>query len=106
LLLLYFSGHGLKDEMGRLYFATTDTDRRLLRSTAVSAALLHDLMNDCNSRRQALLLDCCYSGAFARGKTHHKAGQTVDIGEYFGQGRGQFVLTASDAMQYPTRTPP
>jgi len=100
LLLLYFSGHGLKDEMGRLYFATTDTDRKLLRSTAVSAALLHDLMNDCNSRRQALLLDCCYSGAFARGKTHHKAGQTVDIGEYFGQGRGQFVLTASDAMQY------
>jgi uncharacterized caspase-like protein len=100
LLLLYFSGHGLKDEMGRLYFATTDTDRRLLRSTAVSAALLHDLMNDCNSRRQVLLLDCCYSGAFARGKTHHKAGQAVDIGEYFGQGRGQFVLTASDAMQY------
>ncbi|HRX60944.1 MAG TPA: SUMF1/EgtB/PvdO family nonheme iron enzyme [Candidatus Competibacter sp.] len=100
LLLLYFSGHGLKDEMGRLYFATTDTDRRLLRSTAVSAALLHDLMNDCSSRRQVLLLDCCYSGAFARGKTHHKAGQTVDIGEYFGQGRGQFILTASDAMQY------
>jgi len=100
LLLLYFSGHGLKDEMGRLYFATTDTDRRFLRSTAVSAALLHDLMNDCNSRRQVLLLDCCYSGAFARGKTHHKAGETVDIGEYFGQGRGQFVLTASDAMQY------
>ncbi len=100
LLLLYFSGHGLKDETGRLYFATTDTDRRFLRSTAVSAALLHDLMNDCNSRRQVLLLDCCYSGAFARGKTHHKASQAVDIGEYFGQGRGQFVLTASDAMQY------
>ena len=101
LLLFYFSGHGLKHtEDGRLYFATTDTDRRLLRSTAVSAALLHDLMNYCGSRRQVLLLDCCYSGAFARGKTHHKAGQTVDIGEYFGQGRGQFVLTASDALQY------
>ncbi len=100
LLLLYFSGHGIKDDAGRLYFATPDTDRRLLRTTAVSAALLHDLMSYCDSRRQVLLLDCCYSGAFARGKTHHKAGQTVDIGEYFGQGRGQFVLTASNAMQY------
>lgn len=100
LLLLYFSGHGIKDEAGRLYFAAPDTDRRLLRTTAVSAALLHDLMSYCDSRRQVLLLDCCYSGAFARGKTHHKAGQTVDIGEYFGQGRGQFVLTASDALQY------
>lgn len=100
LLLLYFSGHGIKDDAGRLYFATPDTDRKLLRSTAVSAAFLHDLMSYCDSRQQVLLLDCCYSGAFARGKTHHKAGQTVDIGEYFGQGRGQFVLTASDAMQY------
>ncbi|MDG4597340.1 MAG: SUMF1/EgtB/PvdO family nonheme iron enzyme [Candidatus Contendobacter sp.] len=100
LLLLYFSGHGLKDAAGRLHFATIDTDRKLLRSTTISAALLHDLMNDCDSRRQVLLLDCCYSGAFARGKTHHKAGETVDIGEYFGQGRGQFVLTASDALQY------
>ena len=39
LLLLYFSGHGLKDEEGRLYFATPDTDRKFLRTTAVAATL-------------------------------------------------------------------
>ncbi len=26
LILFYFSGHGLKDDEGNLYFATTDTD--------------------------------------------------------------------------------
>jgi uncharacterized caspase-like protein len=44
LLLLYFSGHGIKDEGGRLYFATRDTRRHLLRSTAVAAPFVNDVM--------------------------------------------------------------
>lgn len=99
LLLLYFSGHGVKDEEGRLYFATTDTDRKFLRTTAVAATLINDVMHYCRSRRQVLILDCCYSGAFARGMTH-RADEAVGAGEYFREGRGQFVLTASDALQY------
>ena len=99
LLLLYFSGHGVKDEEGRLYFATPDTDRKLLRTTAVAATLLDDVMQHSRSRRQVLILDCCYSGAFARGMTH-RADEAVGAGEYFKEGRGQFVLTASDALQY------
>ncbi len=35
LLLLYFSGHGLLDEQGRLYLATTDTQRDLIRATSI-----------------------------------------------------------------------
>ncbi len=99
LLLLYFSGHGVKDEEGRLYFATTDTDRKFLRTTAVAATLINDVMHYCRSRRQVLILDCCYSGAFARGMTY-RADEAVGAGEYFREGRGQFVLTASDALQY------
>jgi len=99
LLLLYFSGHGVKDEEGRLYLATTDTDRKLLKTTAVAATLLNDVMHHCHSRRQVLILDCCYSGAFACGMTH-RADEAVGTGEYFREGRGQFVLTASDALQY------
>lgn len=99
LLLLYFSGHDLKDEEGRLYFATPDTDRKFLRTTAVAATLINEVMHHSRSRRQVLILDCCYSGAFARGMTH-RANGTVGAGEYFREGRGQFVLTASDALQY------
>lgn len=99
LLLLYISGHGIKDADGKLYFATADTRRKLLRATAVSAAFVNEIMHHSRSRRQVLLLDCCYSGAFARGM-FVRADQTVSAGEYFQEGRGHVVLTASDAMQY------
>ncbi|MCP4536448.1 MAG: SUMF1/EgtB/PvdO family nonheme iron enzyme [Chloroflexi bacterium] len=95
LLLLYFSGHGIKDDWGRLYFATTDTRRNTPRTTAVPASLVNDVMTDSRSRRQVLLLDCCYSGAFAR----TKADQTVGVQEQVG-GRGRVVLTSSNAVQY------
>lgn len=99
LLLLYISGHGIKDTDGKLYFATTDTSRKLLRATAVSAAFVNEIMHRSRSRRQVLLLDCCYSGAFARGM-FVRAGRTISAGEYFQEGRGHVVLTASDALQY------
>jgi hypothetical protein len=96
LVLLYFSGHGILDEGARLYFATTDTRVDRPRSTAVSADFVNELMTECRSRRQVLVLDCCNSGAFARGI---KAGTTVGAGERF-EGRGRVVITASDALQY------
>jgi len=96
LVLLYFSGHGILDEGARLYFATTDTRVDRPRSTAVSADFVNELMTECRSRRQVLVLDCCNSGAFARGI---KAGATVGAGERF-EGRGRVVITASDALQY------
>jgi hypothetical protein len=98
LLLLYFSGHGVKDDDGRLYLATTDTRRGLFRSTAVPATFVNETMTASRSRRQVLVLDCCHSGAFARGMVA-KGGESVDIRERF-DGRGRVVLTASNATQY------
>jgi hypothetical protein len=45
-----------------------------------------------------LLLDCCYSGAFARGLSV-KADASVHTSDHF-DARGLVVLTASDATQY------
>ena len=98
LLLLYYSGHGIKDEDGRLYFATTDTRRTMLRTTAIPTTLVNDVMRYSRSWRQVLLLDCCYSGAFAKGMIA-KASAGIDAKEHF-KGRGRVVLTASDAIQY------
>jgi Flp pilus assembly protein TadD len=98
LLLLYFSCHGIKDIDGRLYYATINTRRKLLASTAVSANFVNEAMLRSLSRRQMLMIDCCYGGAFARGM-HHKADKVVHTGEQF-EGRGRIVLTASDSMQY------
>jgi len=98
LLLVHFSGHGVKDEDGELYFATTDTRLRRLAATAVSADYVNRRMNRTRSRRVVLLLDCCYAGAFERGMTA-RAGTGVDIGEQLG-GRGRAVITASTSMEY------
>ncbi len=98
LILLYLSCHGLKDEQGRLYFAARNTRRDRLRSTAVSAGFVNDILFACPSRRKVLLLDCCFSGAFAKGLAV-KADPSVHTADHF-DARGLVVLTASDATQY------
>jgi len=98
LTLLYFSGHGLKDDEGRLYLAMTNTRRQALLFTALSADQLNAAMDACASRRKVLILDCCYSGAFPAGRTA-KSDEGVQTLERF-QGKGRAVLTASDATQY------
>jgi hypothetical protein len=98
LLLLHFSCHGVKDDSGQLYFATADTELANLDATAMPADFVNRHMSRSHSRRIVLLLDCCYSGAFARGMMA-RAGTGVELPERF-EGRGRIVLTASSAMEY------
>src|SRR4051812_30001083 len=98
LTLLYFTGHGVKDDEGRLYLAMSNTRREALMFTAISGAQLNEAMDASRSRRKVLILDCCYSGAFPAGRTA-KSDEGVQTLERF-QGKGRAVLTASDATQY------
>jgi uncharacterized caspase-like protein len=82
LVLLYFSCHGVKHPSGRLYFATSTTRRDRLAATAVPSEFLKEQIDHSTSRRVLALLDCCYSGAFARGLTA-KGDQRVDLAEPF-----------------------
>jgi sugar lactone lactonase YvrE len=96
LLLVHLSCHGVKDDDGRLFFAATDTKRRRLASSAVSAVYLNDLMDRCRARSIVVLLDCCYSGAFVAGA---KGDEGVHLKERL-SGHGRAVLTASNAIEY------
>src|SRR5262245_48714823 len=98
LLVLHISCHGLKDEDGTLYFASSNTSIDHLDATAVASEFVNRQMTRCRSRRIVLLLDCCFGGAFARGLVH-RAGEAVAIKEEF-EGQGRVVLTASRAMEY------
>jgi len=98
LLLVHFSGHGVKDEDGELYFAAANTVLGRLGATAVAAEFVSRRMNRSRSRRVVLLLDCCYAGAFERGLVA-RAGVEMGIEQQFG-GRGRAVITASSAMEY------
>jgi hypothetical protein len=101
-VLLFFSGHGIKDDQGRLYFATRDTRKaangELRRATAVESGFVQEMMNNSRCKRQVIILDCCFSGAFAAGMGAKDSG-TVDIAAQLG-GEGRAVLTSSTSTQY------
>lgn len=96
LALVYLSCHGVLDDRGRLYYATADTDRALLSATAMPSAWLNEQLEDCRSRRQILVLDCCHSGAFAKGA---KGEGELALRDRF-EGRGRVVLTGSRGTEY------
>jgi EAL domain-containing protein (putative c-di-GMP-specific phosphodiesterase class I) len=102
ILLLYFSGHGIKDDYGRLYFATRITQKnlnnQLIKSTAVAANFVHDQMNNSRSKRQIIILDCCFSGAFEPSLIL-KDDSSVDLQGQLGA-EGRVVLASSSSTQY------
>ena len=98
LVLVYFSCHGLVDLRRRLYFAASDTRKERLAATGLEAQWLLDQLEECRAKRQVLILDCCFSGAFAAGA---KGSDELGLGERFlGPGRGRVVLTASRGSEY------
>ncbi len=82
-LLLYYSGHGLLNERNQLYLAAADTRVDRLRSTAVSAAAISEMLDNASARTAVILLDCCHSGAFKG-----------TIGPANLAGSGRYVLTS------------
>ena len=97
-VVVYLSCHGVLDRRNRLYFAVADTLKSQLSSTGIPSAWLLDQLEDCRARQQVLILDCCFSGAFAHGS---KGDADLDLERRLaGHGRGQAVLTASRAGEY------
>jgi formylglycine-generating enzyme required for sulfatase activity len=96
LLLLYFSGHGITDDNHHLYLANCLTSKADFEATAVPARFIQQQSSNCYTRRQVIILDCCYSGAFKEGWQAKAAG--VDLRHELGA-EGRVVLTSSTATQ-------
>ncbi|MEU6721979.1 caspase family protein [Nonomuraea sp. NPDC046802] len=58
-LLLYFSGHGLKDATGGLYLAARDSLVSDLAGTGVRSDFVNTCVRHSRSRRIVIILDCC-----------------------------------------------
>ena len=104
LLLLHFSGHGVKSDTGELFVAARNTRPDRLASTAVSADFIQRCMKTSRARSIVLFLDCCYGGAFGQGVVVRAAGP-VNVMDSFpagrlGGGRGRAVISASSAIEY------
>ena len=96
LVLLYFSGHGITDDNNKLYLTTKGTSKNLFKATAVQGGFIQDVSKESYAKRQVIILDCCYSGAFADGWTAKSVG--LDIKKELGA-EGRVVLTSSSATQ-------
>ena len=100
LLLLYISGHGVLSPTRRLYFATASTKLKRLRATAIEDVFVNDVIQHSRARSIVLVLDCCHSGAFAKGLVP-KSALGVDVEQRFSfEERGRITLTASTALAY------
>ena len=100
MVLFYYSGHGIMAKGQRLYLATGQSsfDKPQPRSLATSE--IRDMMEQSRAGRLVVILDCCHSGVFAEGA---KGAAATVTDETFGSGdgaEGQYVLTASDGLQY------
>ncbi|KQW47326.1 hypothetical protein ASC77_12695 [Nocardioides sp. Root1257] len=105
MLLVHFSGHGLKNAAGELFLAAADTRPGRLASTGVGSDFLSRQMADSRAERIVLLLDCCYGGAFPRGMVVRADGEAQVLEAFAAQsdvagGKGRAVVTASSAMEY------
>jgi hypothetical protein len=98
LLLLYFSCHGVLSQGRRFYFATASTALQYLRATAIEDGFVNGVIQESRARTIVLILDCCHSGAFGKGKAP-KSALTVDVEHRF-EGQGRVTLSASTELQY------
>ena len=99
-ILLYFAGHGLRDEAGRMYLALRDTDPELVRATGISAQLVRELLDECRSKHICLIMDCCFSGAFTGVRSVGRLNRDeVQRGVETLGGQGTVILTSAQASQ-------
>jgi formylglycine-generating enzyme required for sulfatase activity len=103
LLLLYFSGHGFRDDQRQLLLSSSESRKfsegrergKVQQSTTLRGAQLREYMKN-SSRYQLLILDCCFSGAFAEGMAAKDDG-ALHLEDFGGEGRA--VLTSSASIE-------
>ncbi|MEV4891335.1 Hsp70 family protein [Nonomuraea sp. NPDC055795] len=101
LLLLHMSCHGrTHDRTRELYFVAADTELDALAATGVPASFINEQAEHCRSTSIVLLLDCCYSGTFARGiRSRGEGVPRIPVDRHFA-GSGMAVITACSALQF------
>lgn len=93
--LLYLSCHGIVSRSDKLHFAIRQTNPDRPAYTTISAAFIHDVMDECRARSIVVILDCCYSGLFLPGA---KSDESARFEEALA-GHGRVVITAGTRSQ-------
>jgi len=103
LALLYITGHGVKDIDRKLYFAAKNTrklNEELVASTAIAASDVRTYLRQCKAINQIVILDCCFSGAFADVLAMDDESVDIESALVEPAKEGRVVLTSSSSVQY------
>ena len=102
LVLLFFSGHVIQDDSGKLYLATSITSRsprlELIRVSTIPLSFVHELMSNSPCQRQVVILDCCFSSVSTQAIAANDQ-PTEEIKTQLG-GEGKAILTSFTPSQY------
>ncbi|MGO4617112.1 caspase family protein [Nocardia sp. 2YAB30] len=62
LLLVYYAGHGVLDQRGRLYLGLPRTAKKAYHWTSLDMSHIREVMAESGAHNRVLILDCCFSG--------------------------------------------
>jgi uncharacterized caspase-like protein len=99
-VLVYFSGHGVRDDSGRLHLVASDTDPEMVPATGVPARFLMDLSQASVAGQQLIIFDCCFSGAYDVKGVGLADMVGLDRPASEATVRGRCVITASRGAEY------
>ena len=105
ILLFYYSGHGVLDDEGDMYLASTETDAD--NPDSERCFPLNELTKLVRKSKSkvVVILDCCYSGSIQVAKGDEEAAAKlgrkaiVENSNLISQGQGKYILAASQAAQ-------
>jgi formylglycine-generating enzyme required for sulfatase activity len=107
-LLLYYSGHGRRTALGQLYLCTKDTevkDDLVLAHTAIDTGRISAMARDSSAPATVIILDCCYSGAFAASKGEFTVPGLLQGTGVFGLFSGRYYEETPDATPLTDTSP-
>jgi hypothetical protein len=99
-VIIHFSGHGVRDEEGDLYLCFRDAEEDGLHFTALNVRTFREWLEKQKLRRMLITLDCCHSGAAGAQMTRSSIAAPLRAAEETRpDGTGLYILAAADATE-------
>ena len=95
-LIVYFSGHGFRDQQGKVYLAPSDVDPADPAATGIPIEWLREQIAGCRARFKLLILDACHAGS-EKGEEHGQGVAAEVLGQAFHNLEGVVTLASSTA---------
>ncbi len=96
LILIYYSGHGKLNSVGRLHLTTIDTQISALEATSISMGAIRELVDISATPKVVMILDCCFSGAVGEEFLRSSVDDQLLLTS---KARGTYIMTASTDIQ-------